>query len=145
MISAPMVYCYILEAEIVMGVLHRKGGTTGGRQIGTICQSGVFMGKRCICWVQKGSFSAISHYVFNEVAQTQYFIVRNCRKWSILGPKNAQMCCRTANLTNGARSVSRRLVHRLCSHCQNFSSRTFLKLRLSYKRKKRKRPSHFAR
>ena len=36
------------------------------REMGTICQIGVFAGRPCIFLVQKGSFTAISHYVFNE-------------------------------------------------------------------------------
>ena len=56
---------------------------------------------------QKGSFSAISHYVFNECRPSTVFesipifVVRNRRKWPVLGPKNAPFCCRNANLTNG--------------------------------------------
>ena len=41
-------------------------------EIGTICQIGGSTGKPCIFLVQKGSFSAISHYVVNDVAQALY-------------------------------------------------------------------------
>ena len=35
------------------------------REVGTICQIGVFTRKWCVLGAPKGSFSAISHYVFN--------------------------------------------------------------------------------
>ena len=77
------------------------------RETGTICQIDVSTGKRCFFWARRGSFSAISHYVFNECCPNTVFfsiaifLVRNRRKWPLLCPKNAPFCCRNANLTNG--------------------------------------------
>ena len=56
----------------------------------TICQIGVFTGKRCILLVQKGSFSAISHYVFNECHPNAaffsiaFFLVRTRRNGPLI-------------------------------------------------------------
>ena len=64
------------------------------REIGTICcQIGVFMGERCKCLVQKGSFLAISHYVSMNVAHALYFIASLFSQCEVaenghLGPKN---------------------------------------------------------
>ena len=69
------------------------GGIYGwAREIGTICQIGVSTGKTVHLFVQKGSFSVISHYVFNECRPSTVFysmailVVRNCRQWPF-GPK----------------------------------------------------------
>ena len=46
-----------------------KNGGRGyewAREIGTVCQIGVLTGKWCNFLGPEGSFSAISHYVFNE-------------------------------------------------------------------------------
>ena len=63
------------------------GGGWWAREIGTICQIGVFFGETVNFWAQNGSFSAISHYVFNECCpktvfySIAIFVVRNRRKW----------------------------------------------------------------
>ena len=68
---------------------------------GTTCQIGVFAGNDAFFLVRKGSFSAISHYVFNECRPSTisygaaFSVVRNRRKWPFLGPKNAPFCRKT--------------------------------------------------
>ena len=76
-------------------------------ETGTICQLGIFTWKRCI---QKGSFTAILHYIFNECRANTVFnkiatvVVRKRRTWPFLGLESALFCCKKANLKNGARS-----------------------------------------
>ena len=71
-------------------------------EIGTFCQIAVF-GNGAF-FAPKGSFSAISHYVFNECrpstvsSSTAIFVVRNRRTWPFLGPKNAPFCCKNVKL-----------------------------------------------
>ena len=56
------------------------------REIGTICQIGVFAGKQCIFWAQNRPFSAISHYKNRDALKDSAWatdienVVRNRRK-----------------------------------------------------------------
>ena len=83
------------------------------RETGTICQIGVFAGKRCIFWAQKGSYSAILHYVFNECrlktvsCSITISVVRSRRKWPFWPQEMLRCAVERASLTNLMVPISR--------------------------------------
>ena len=105
----------VLQERARVGPRGQEGvcGELGGgvyrwaREMGTICQIGVFTGKRCIFLGPKVIFGDFALRFQRKspkycLIKHRSFCSSKSLKMACFGPKNALFCCKNGNLTNGA-------------------------------------------